>query len=100
MDCDNTFETPIANFRRLVEHDSSDKFQIILNFPSSEKYFQEVSRNESRVLSKKIDDLCMIDPTLDQYEITIPMNQPIQIQEALQLLIRSTREPVTIPSDK
>ena len=104
MDCNNTFETPIANFRRLIEQDSSDKFQIILSFSSSEKYFQEVSRNEVRVISKKINDLCMIDPTLDQYEITIPVNQQKQevkdIQNNLQLLIRSTRGQVTIPNDK
>ncbi|KAK8897607.1 hypothetical protein M9Y10_015568 [Tritrichomonas musculus] len=107
----NYFETPISNFRRLIEQDNSDKFQIFYNFSSSDQKdnnnndnFIEVSRNEARVISKKINELMNIDPTIDKYAISIPFNSDHQkkeiFEEIFRLLIRSTRERVNIPSDK
>lgn len=48
-----TFETPAANFRRLIEKDYSDKFQIIFDTSSQNKDIFELSRNEARIISKK-----------------------------------------------
>lgn len=100
----NSFEIPITNFRRLIEQDYSDKFQIIFRSSLQEKFFLELSRNEARIISKKINDLCMIDPTIDKYELSTPNNERKQenedFREILNLIIRSTREQVTIPKDK
>ena len=99
-----TFETPISNFRRLIEQDFSDKFKIILDSSSKEKNFIEISRNEARLISKKINDLCMIDPTIDQYEFPLIYNdlklEKEEINFFLDILILSARERVKIPKKR
>lgn len=35
----NSFEIPITNFRRLIEQDYSDKFQIIFRSSYKKKFF-------------------------------------------------------------
>lgn len=46
----------------------------------------------------------MIDPNIDKYELSTPNNERKQenedFREILNLIIRSTREQVTIPKDK
>ena len=99
MDTNYVFKTPIASFRRLIEQDFSERFQIILG--SQENDFFELSRNEARIISKKINDFCMIDPTINKYELLTPNNeQPQEIRNLLDLIILSTKEQVTIPKDK
>ena len=55
-------------------------------------------------ISKKINDLCIIDPTIDQYEIKIPYNEQNQekenTKEILEKLLQSTRKQITISKDK
>ncbi|KAK8835951.1 hypothetical protein M9Y10_040334 [Tritrichomonas musculus] len=98
------FEIPIANFRRLVEQDYSDKFYITYDSSSQNKYFFELTRNEARVISKKINNICTIDPTIDQYDLSFPdSNQRIEKEEIKQLfnlIVQSTRSQVSIPNEK
>lgn len=99
MDTNYVFKTPIASFRRLIEQDFSERFQIILG--SQENDFFELSRNEARIISKKINDFCMIDPTINKYELLTPNNeQPQEIRNLLDLIILSTKGQVTVPKDK
>ena len=96
------FKTLITNFRRLIERDLSEKFQIILNSGSKEVF--EVTKNEARIISKKINELCMVDPTVTQYELIIPRKDEKQTNEGYQdifnLIIESTRDKIEIPNDK
>lgn len=102
MNSSNSFETPISNFRRLIEQDFSDKFQIIFCSPSQDKSVLEISQNVARLISKKINDLYMIDPTIDKYELSIPFNEQKQEdnKDLLNLIVKSTKEQVKIPQDK
>ena len=105
MDTNNSFKTPIASFRRLIEQDFSDRFKIIFNSSSQQKETIELSQNEARIISKKINNICMVDPTLDHYELFIPNNIQDQEKEEdkkniINLIIRSTRERVIIPKNK
>lgn len=101
MNSHTSFVTPIENFRRLIEHDFSDKFQICLSFPSNEKDIINLSRNEARVISKKINDFCLIDPTVNQYELLFGQNsEKEEIKNLLKQLIRSAREQIAITKEK
>ena len=100
MNC-QSFETPITNFRRLIENDTSDQFKIIISSASQGKIGYSVSNNEARIISKKIDDLFIIDPTIDQYEIHLPkyLEQRMQggrVTRILNHIHKSTRERVNI----
>lgn len=100
---DSTFEIPISNFRRLIDQDLSERFQFIIKSSKKDISFK-ISKNEARAISKNVNDQCMIDPTIDYYELVIPNKSENQSDESYQdifnLIIRSMREKVTISNDK
>ena len=107
-----TFETPLSNFRRIIEQDLSDKFILSLNIIGDEntkdiiKY--QITQNEARIISKKINDLFKIDPTIEEYEFElkkeyhqeISNNLGEDIKDVLKLINKSAHENVEIPQDK
>lgn len=98
---DSSFETPIKNFRRLIDEDfNSNKFKIIYQSSDLETAYFELSRNEARILSKQINNFYIIDPTIDQYILSLSSTENSEIKEVLNLLIKSLHEKVTIPKEQ
>ena len=110
------YETPLSYLRRLLEHDDSDKFRIIINLidnnnnnehnESSEenKIIFTTTKNKSRVISKRINDIYQIDPTINEYSINLPKQIKMQtsnqtkedIEDVLSTLIKSIIDKVEI----
>lgn len=65
------YETPVNCFRRLTQNDKSDKFDIIINFSKGfeRSFVFGTTQNKARIISKKIDEIFQIDPTITKYEL-------------------------------
>lgn len=119
MDQIITYETPHSYLKRILEHDDSEQFQIIIktvdNLHKTTCNHQEPKRreeeiiinttlNKSRVVSRKINDAYQVDPTINSFSINFPNQLKFQspkerkekIEEVLQTLIKSTTEQVEI----
>lgn len=107
-----TYMTPLSNFKRLIEPELAEKFQIIIS-PSNikkqipifnkEKCYQrkiQITLNEARVISRRINDLYQVDPTINNYEILIPKEEIEEANEIIDLLIQSTQKEIEIPKEK
>ena len=81
MEENTIYKTSISCLRRLIENDKSDEFKIIfklikndqassLNSKNSktERITINTTINQARTISKKINDIYLIDPTFNQYE--------------------------------
>ena len=105
------YETPVNCFRRLTQNDKSDKFDIIINFSKGfeRSFVFGTTQNKARIISKKIDEIFQIDPTITKYELNFP-NLIIQsnendeaerkISRSIEYLFRSTIEKVTISKEE
>lgn len=108
----SSYITPLSNFRRLIEPNLNETFQIIIspsnikktppipNKAESMKRKIQITINEARVISKRINELYQIDPTISNYEILFPKDEIKDANEMIELLIKSTREEIEIPKDK
>lgn len=98
------YEKPINDFRRLIQNDDSQNFQLIFSIPEKSKTIItfNISINKARVISKKINEIYQIDPTIDKYEIKInELNDEIyEYEEAISTVIKSTIEKVQIKNEK
>lgn len=117
------YETPLSYLKRLLTYDESDKFQIIVDLTKFKKNTKNqkskkvgkgrdeedriiinTTRNKARVISKNINDICQVDPTINDYFINLPKQLAFQlsnktreeIEEILETLIKSTYEQVQI----
>ena len=72
------YTIPTKDLQRLILQDQSDKFYLIVKSLSSKdnQIIIETTFNKARVISRKINQLCQIDPTKNEYEIPIPENSP------------------------
>lgn len=103
-----SYEMPRSCFQRLVQQNLSDPFVIYLSSEYGEKVTIETTVNEARIISKKINDLFYIDPTITEYEITFPLDKLSKYQiielsdleESVKLLIKSTQESIQVPLQK
>lgn len=109
-----TYKTPTANLRRIFEDDNSDNFKIILKFgnknsqsnlkqnKNTNKIEINTTINRARVISKNINHIYLVDPTVDKYEIKFPTNcnrtaeYPKKIRQLFRKLLNSILEEVTI----
>lgn len=73
------YETPICCMRRLTRDDTSDEFIFHLKFKKSTQQIKEIkiqtTINKARIISKKVNEIIQIDPTLNEYEIDINIEQ-------------------------
>ena len=104
------YTIPTKDLQRLILQDQSDKFYLIVKSLSSKdnQIIIETTFNKARVISRKINQLCQIDPTINEYEIPIPENSPQnfsstdpkQIVEILNLLLKSSTEKIELGDEK
>lgn len=110
------YETPQNYLKRLLKHDDSDDFRIIIDLTQNnqkenskgrqqeKKYIFNTTMNKARVVSRKIDEAYQVDPTISEYSVnipkeTIPKMENVSheaVEEILQTLIKSTIAPVQI----
>ncbi|KAK8839731.1 hypothetical protein M9Y10_031436 [Tritrichomonas musculus] len=115
------WEDSLSCFKRLIEYDDSEEFKIIVNFAISDKNSKKLkcsqkegekennikekydeiilktTKNVARVISKKINDIFRVDPTINEYFINLPKQfksqiikyEKEEINEILKLLIKS-----------
>ena len=102
------YETPICCMQRLTRQDNSDKFKFILKFPKANTKDSEIHTtiNKARIISKKVNEIIEIDPTLVEYIIEISnqddTNNDEEIKEFIQAfenLLKSTEEKITITTE-
>lgn len=112
------YETPITNLRRLLQKDESSKFYFVIRTNKFKKEKQaslertkeniqiETTINKARVLSKKIDHIYQVDPTISTYYLDIPSQendddkQHNNISDMIELILKSTEEKINIPEDE
>lgn len=86
MDENLIIETPIDDLRRVFINDTSDKFSFIVNFidknnfksgiiksKSENQIIIKTTINKARSISKKINEIYSVDPTIVSYEINYPI---------------------------
>ena len=69
------FNLPLRCMRRLTQHDFSEPFYIQIkstNHAKEEKLIK-TTLNKARIISNKIDNILQIDPTINKYQINIPI---------------------------
>ena len=113
------YETPTSCLKRLVEYDDSDPFQIIFNLTklkqnfknnegqqltNEEKIIINTTKNKARSISKKINDVQQVDPTISEYSFAFPEQLELEtanhrkeeIERIIHTLLRSTISKVKI----
>ena len=113
MEENMSFAIPTINFKRLIEQDISDKFKLIIEYGEIQTEIY-ITSNIARLISRKINDIHHIDPTISEYHIKyskelLELNKSInnddkkeekeeieEIKEMINSLIRSTKEEITI----
>lgn len=76
---DDKYEIPNECLKRLIQHDSSDKFTVIITSQKQLKYRIETTVNKARVISKKVEQLYQVDPTIDEYELELNSDAEIKV---------------------
>lgn len=98
------YEAPTSCLRRLTQQDKSGKFKLIVTNDQDKNNIIEIltTINKARIISKKINNLFEIDPTLDEYEIELPKEISISedIKIIIEKLLKSTEEKVLIEKSK
>ena len=106
------FKTPISSIKRIIKQDNSSDFTIIVNFANKEQKREQIqfhtTMNKARIISKNVNQLYHIDPTINEYAINLPkkfetsieMNDSFQIEKILNLLIKSTDETIQISKEE
>lgn len=104
-----TYETPISSLRRLIEQDQSDNFEIIIKIKNQEKKEDDkqfkivTSTNKARVISKNINDIYQIDPTVNNYEINYQNSlsqDENRILKITEKIIESTEKQISIDEEE
>lgn len=104
-----TYIIPTSNFKRLIENDFSDKFQFIIreaninNFQKDEnlkKIKIITTTNKARIVSRKINEIYQIDPTINKFHISLLNEDPSDIKQIIELLVRCNGEEIEIPIEK
>mgnify|MGYP006962191418 CR=1 FL=1 len=106
MENNINYETPINSLRRLILKDDSNDFTLLFKIQNKEYQQQETkiliqtTINKARVISKNINKLYEIDPTLCEYVVNIPIcenNEQIkEIEEIIQKILKSAGEVIYI----
>lgn len=117
MSAQKPFTPLISSFQRLIQFDSSPQFHFIFTFLKSDDLNSSILNNKititttvntARIVSRKVNDLYQIDPTISQYQIFWKISDyPIKleklqndsIQNVFQLMCRSIYEPINIEDD-
>ena len=106
------YEASISCLRRLIEHDQSQNFAIILKITNngSKQETKEIeiktSINKARIISKNINDIFLIDPTVNKYEINYQVNSndstqtQNKITEIMNKIFNSIEKSVTIEEEE
>ena len=105
------YETPVNCFRRLTQNDKSEKFDIIINISKDgeRSFVFGTTQNKARIISKKIDEIFQIDPTITKYKLNVPnliiksnQNEEAErkINRSIEYLFKSTIEKVTISKEE
>ena len=106
------FEAPISCLRRLIEHDQSQNFEIVVKITSNDskqetkKIEIKTSINKARIISKNINDIFLIDPTVNKYEINYQVNSndstqtQNKITEIMNKIFNSIEKSVTIEEEE
>lgn len=88
----------------LTQQDKSGKFKLIVTNDQDKNNIIEIltTINKARIISKKINNIFEIDPTLDEYEIELPKEISISedIRIIIEKLLKSTEEKVLIEKSK
>lgn len=106
----NEYEPSITKFRRLTIQDHSSPFNLFISFKEDTTKSPNTNiqvtttKNKARVLSKKINELNQVDPTINSFLLDIS-NRDIDcdessLRETIQLLLKSSEEKVEIPLNK
>lgn len=112
MNDSNSFRPLISSYQRLIEFDSSHQFRFIVSFSNSDNFDSKdnivltTTVSVARVLSRKVNDLYQIDPTISEHYLNIEISKyPIKsleklqkdaIQNVFQLMLQSLTQPITI----
>lgn len=78
------YEPSVNNFRRLLQTDDSSKFNLFVKIQdidvksketsSQQRQFHiETTINKARIISKKINEIYQVDPTVSDYTLQIPI---------------------------
>lgn len=95
------YETPIFCLRRLTQQDKSGDFNLCIKLDHEDTVSISTSVNKVRVISKKINNILEVDPTLNEYEINFPKGIPSSdIKNIIEKLLKSTEEKVLIEKEK
>ena len=100
---DIEYQSPIESLRRLTQQDNSDKFILHIKFAKKDKKEIEIQTtiNKIRVISKKVNQMYQIDPTIREYELNIPINiESDDTQKQVELLLKSAEEKVKISKNQ
>ena len=94
------YETPISCLRRLMNQDESEEFCIIVKESKI-----RTTLNKARAISDKIDQLHLIDPTVNEFTLKLSSSIQNQIEtkeliECIILLLKSTQEKIKINKEK
>lgn len=114
MEENTKFTIPLTNFKRLIEQDISDQFKIIIEYGQKQSEIL-TTNNIARLISRKINDIYLIDPTINEYHIiynkllidTIKKRENEtknneekeeieEIKEMINSLLKSTKQEITI----
>lgn len=112
--------------KKLLKYDESENFQIIVDLTIFKKKTKNqksqiagkggdeedqiiinTTRNKARVISKNINNICQVDPTINDFFINLPKQLAFQlsnktreeIEDILEALIKSTYEQVLIKQE-
>ena len=113
------YEPSVNNYRRLLQTDDSCKFDLFVKLQdikaktkiSSDEPNQiriQTTINKARVISKKINEIYQVDPTITSYTLQIPItadiskesNDSTAYEEMTKLLIQSIDNKITISSSE
>ncbi|KAK8846454.1 hypothetical protein M9Y10_020476 [Tritrichomonas musculus] len=113
------YEPSVNNYRRLLQTDDSCKFDLFVKLQdikaktkiSSDEQNQiriQTTINKARVISKKINEIYQVDPTITSYTLQIPItadiskesNDSTAYEEMTKLLIQSIDNKITISSSE
>lgn len=118
-----TFETPISSLKRLLINDNSDEFNLFVTFTNASrknskpaqvlnKKLIKTTINRARVISKKINRIYQIDPTIYEFNLVIPilchhstsaLEKEIfmnEVEKLIRLLLKSAEEKIEVSNNK
>lgn len=114
-----THQFPVSAFQRLLVNDKSDPFKIIISIKDIKKQDQNfviekcnqvmtsTTINKARVISKTINEMYLIDPSLKQFEFEISSKtenrkklKTAEVVEIFQIILNSITQEVIISGDQ